>query len=83
MATNQDGVIYVPSGCLAAVASYTFDIQPKSNIYHKLQISILMGGGDLLYSRGPQAEQRVYGRQTSSTVVGGYPHRILQDANRA
>ncbi|KAJ7911739.1 hypothetical protein B0H13DRAFT_1875478 [Mycena leptocephala] len=26
------------------------------------------GGGGILYSRGPQAEQRVYGRQTSSTV---------------
>jgi hypothetical protein len=27
MAANQDGVIYIPSGCLAAVASCTFDIQ--------------------------------------------------------
>ncbi|KAJ7606301.1 hypothetical protein DFH06DRAFT_243389 [Mycena polygramma] len=28
----------------------------------------IWGGGGILYSRGPQAEQRVYGRQTSSTV---------------
>jgi hypothetical protein len=27
MAANRDGVIYVPSGCLAEVASCTFDIQ--------------------------------------------------------
>jgi hypothetical protein len=27
-----------------------------------------MGGGDILYSRGPQHEQRVYRRHTSSTI---------------
>jgi hypothetical protein len=48
-----------------------------------VQPSICGGGGDLLYLHGPQAEQRVYGRQISSTVAGGYPPRILQDANRA
>ncbi|KAJ7807042.1 hypothetical protein B0H13DRAFT_1929244 [Mycena leptocephala] len=32
-------------------------------------------GGDLLYSRGPQAEQRVYGRQTSSTVGATFDGR--------
>ncbi|KAJ6564869.1 hypothetical protein DFH09DRAFT_1081984 [Mycena vulgaris] len=37
--------------------------------------------GGILYSHGPQTEQRVYGRQTCSTVEGGYPYRLLQDAD--